>query len=246
MDGQVYEGEIDEAGMEILAPTDTSSQAITLFDTTDPHEALAKAADIAGALQVVLTKAKLTVKTGGNARPYVLAEGWTCLGSLVGVFPRTVWTRKLEDGWEARVEAVTLGGAVVGSAESQCTRAEKLWASRDEYALRSMAQTRAMSKALRMPLGFIVVLAGFEATPADEMPRDMVDQPAAAQAPWSGIPDQLRLHFGKFKGQTVGEVASHDRGYLGWLASKYEPKTEQDEVLVKAAGAFLKDDGIPF
>lgn len=234
---------VDETSMEIVVP-DTPAAAVTLFDTTDPHEALSKAADIAGALQGVLTKAKLTVKIGGNARPYVLAEGWTCLGSLVGVFPRTVWTRKLDDGWEARVEAVTLAGAVVGSAESQCTRSEKLWAGRDEYALRSMAQTRAMSKALRMPLGFIVVLAGFEATPPDEMPRDMVDQPA--QAPWSGIPDQLKLHFGKFKGQTIGEVATHDRGYLGWLASKYEPKTEQDEVLVKAAGAFLKDEGIPF
>ncbi len=251
MDGAIT-GPVDDAGMEIIEHVETAewaqppSQAVTLFDTTDPHEALAKAADIAGALQGVLTKAKLTVKIGGNSRPYVLAEGWTCLGSLVGVFPRTVWTRKLDDGWEARVEAVTLAGAVVGSAESQCTRGEKLWANRDEYALRSMAQTRAMSKALRMPLGFIVVLAGFEATPADEMPRDMIDQPAAPQAPWSGIPDQLRLHFGKFKGQTIGEVATHDRGYLGWLASKYEPKTEQDEVLVKAAGAFLKDDGIPF
>jgi hypothetical protein len=33
-----------------------------------------------------------------------------------------------------------------------------------------MAQTRATSKALRVPLGFIVVLAGYEATPEEEMP----------------------------------------------------------------------------
>ena len=32
-----------------------------------------------------------------------------------------------------------------------------------------MAQTRAGAKALRMPLGFVVHLAGYEATPAEEM-----------------------------------------------------------------------------
>ena len=36
-----------------------------------------------------------------------------------------------------------------------------------------MAQTRATSKALRGPLGFIVHLAGFSATPAEEMPSDV-------------------------------------------------------------------------
>ena len=48
-------------------------------------------------------------------------------------------------------------------------RSEKSWAGRDDFALRSMAQTRATSKALRMPLGFVVTLAGYLATPAEEM-----------------------------------------------------------------------------
>ena len=33
-----------------------------------------------------------------------------------------------------------------------------------------MAQTRATSKALRQPLGFVITLAGFDPTPAEEMP----------------------------------------------------------------------------
>ncbi len=220
--------------IEIIEPR---RAAVTLFDTTDPEEALSRAHAIAVALQRVLAQAKLTVKVGGNAKPYVLAEGWTCLGSLVGVFPRTVWTRKLEDGWEARVEAVTLAGAVVGAAESQCTRTEKLWSNRDEYALRSMAQTRAMSKALRMPLGFIVVLAGFEATPADEMP--VIDAQPAQE--WTGVPDQYRVTFGKYKGQTIAEIADHDRSYVGWLGEKAENETAK-----AAAKAFLRDEEIPF
>src|SRR5262249_18897895 len=39
-----------------------------------------------------------------------------------------------------------------------------------EHALRSMAQTRATSKALGQALRFIVALSGYEGTPAEEMP----------------------------------------------------------------------------
>jgi hypothetical protein len=107
-----------------------------------------------------------------QGRKHVLVEGWTLLGSMLGVFPDTEWTRQIEGGWEARVVAKTLNGQVVGAAEAMCTHSENTWRNRDEYALRSMAQTRAVSKALRLPLGFVMQLAGYEATPAEEMPTD--------------------------------------------------------------------------
>jgi hypothetical protein len=88
---------------------------------------------------------------------------------MLGVFPVVVWTKPLENGWEARVEARTLAGDLVGAAEAECRRDEPTWAKRADYALRSMAQTRATSRALRGPLGFIVVLAGYSATAAEEM-----------------------------------------------------------------------------
>jgi hypothetical protein len=46
-----------------------------------------------------------------------------------------------------------------------------------------MAQTRAVSKALRGPLGFVVTLAGYEATPAEEMPPSDSPPPQAAPPP---------------------------------------------------------------
>jgi hypothetical protein len=131
---------------------------------------------------------------------HVKVEGWTLLGSMLGVFPVCTWTRRIgddgaADGWEARVEARTLGGQLVGAAEAQCTRSENLWSYaptdrngrqldvREDYALRSMAQTRATAKALRLPLGFIVVLAGYEATPAEEMAADVVEGSGTFQVP---------------------------------------------------------------
>lgn len=164
-----------------LVPIDSGPPMSLLSGS--PAQRITEATDVANALAPVITAKRLYATI--NRRQYVLYEGWTTLGALVGVFPRTTWTRRLDDGWEARVEAKTLNGEVVGAAEAQCTRAEKNWAARDDFALRSMAQTRAAGKALRMPLGFIMSLAGYEATPAEEMPRD-----AGEEAPYTPPEDE--------------------------------------------------------
>lgn len=72
--------------------------------------------------------------------------------------------------WEAFVEVKTPDGKVVGSAQGMVGRAESTWAKREDYALRSMAETRAESRAYRRAIGWIVNLAGFSATPQEEMP----------------------------------------------------------------------------
>ena len=56
---------------------------------------------------------------------------------------------------------------------------ESRWAKAEDYAVRSMAATRATSKALRQPLGFVMTMAGFDTTPAEEMPVPS-DEPATA------------------------------------------------------------------
>ncbi len=168
-------------------------QSMTLFRSDEPDEIIARATSTAGSLAEVIRSQKLATMISG--REHVRVEGWTLLGTLLGVFPYTAWTRRMNDpeGWEARVEARTLDGRLVGSAEAQCTRDENMWGNtpttrsgkhldrRDDYALRSMAQTRATSKALRQPLGFVMALAGFESTPAEEM--------TFAKSPWQNLVD---------------------------------------------------------
>jgi hypothetical protein len=159
-------------------------QPVSLFGTNDPAEVVNAARRAAVPLVDVIREQKLSVKIGPSQ--HVKVEGWTLLGSMLGVFPFCEWTRPLEldgkrYGWEARVHARTRAGELVGAAESMCTRDERTWANRDDYALRSMAQTRATSKALRQPLGFVMQLAGFNPTPAEEMPRDEPKKRASAQ-----------------------------------------------------------------
>ena len=153
----------------------------SLFRTHEPAAILMAAQAVSKALAPVIEEQQLYTEIGG--RRHVRIEGWTLLGALVGVFPVTVWCRDLPDGVEARVEARTLAGELVGAAEAACTRDEPTWANRPYYALRSMAATRAASKALRMPLGFIMSLAGFEGTPAEEMDGIVTAAPARAMQP---------------------------------------------------------------
>lgn len=73
-------------------------------------------------------------------------------------------------GWEARAVATRLSdGAILGVGEAECLWSEWNWSDRDSYALKSMSQTRASAKAYRGPLAFVMVAAGYAATPAEEM-----------------------------------------------------------------------------
>ncbi len=108
-----------------------------------------------------------------NGEQYLEYEDWMTLARFYGATVGTEWTKPVDRdnkiyGYEAKA-IVQIKGELVSSAEAMCTRGEKNWANRDEFALRSMAQTRACAKALRNVFAWIVVMAGFKATPVEEM-----------------------------------------------------------------------------
>jgi hypothetical protein len=149
---EVFEAE-PSTELDIIEPAPT-----TLFGTTDPDIALQRMSAIAERLIDVVRDRQLVARIQG--KEYLTAEAWQVVGGMVGVLPVVVWTRPNEtnDGYIARVEARTLDGRVVGAAEAECSRAEKVWKDRYPSTLRAMAQTRAVSRALRAPLGQIVAL----------------------------------------------------------------------------------------
>jgi hypothetical protein len=155
---------------------DPPAAPLTLFGTSDPRIALARMAEIATALVDVIEAKKLFANI--NGRRHITCEGWTTLGGMLGVVPVVTSTRPNDtgDGIVAHVEARTLDGRVVGAAEAECSRAERTWKTRDPFAIRSMAQTRAISRALRAPLGQIVVLAGYEPAGAEEIPATVANE----------------------------------------------------------------------
>lgn len=158
---EVVEAEVVEATEMVPAPPSN------LFRTDDPAQVLTRAQETANALMPVVREKNLTVSIQG--REHLRVEAWTTLGAMLGVTPVCSWTRKLENGWEARVEARTLDGRVIGAAEAECLTTEKRWSDADDFAVRSMAQTRATSKALASVLRFVATLGGAEGTPAEEL-----------------------------------------------------------------------------
>mgnify|MGYP006402371225 FL=1 len=116
-----------------------------------------------------------------HGKQYPKVEWWNTLGALVGVKPIVIDDNRVDESgarhasegeitWESRVELrSTRTGQVHGGATSMCTSHEKMWRNADEYAIRSMASTRATGKAYRLGYSNIAIGAGIEATPAEEM-----------------------------------------------------------------------------
>lgn len=126
-----------------------------------------------------------------QGKKYPKVEWWTTVGASLGLFPREVEVKRIGDKpvcYEAHVEVVEhRTGKVVTRASAICSGSERRWGKADDYAVRSMAVTRATGKAYRLGLSFIAVMAELEPTPAEEMPVDIQTSPpqppAAADPP---------------------------------------------------------------
>lgn len=119
----------------------------------------------------VITQGLFTNIAGKN---YAHVEGWQFAGGLMGMFPKVKSVTNLSAGtekkWMAEVEIIRLkDNAVVGFGVAICSSLESKKKSFDEYAILSMAQTRAIGKAYRNLIGFVMKMAGYEATPKEEM-----------------------------------------------------------------------------
>lgn len=132
---------------------------------------------VANDIQEHVKKNKLTTTfkgKNGEQNVYPMVEAWQFTGALLGLFPRLVSTRDLSKDnllkYEATVEIVEQQtGKIVGNGVAICTNAESGKQYFQEYAVLSMAQTRATGKAFRLCLGWIMKAAGFEPAPAEEI-----------------------------------------------------------------------------
>jgi len=193
----------------------------TIFRTSDPRVALERMTEASKLLFTVVEDRKLYVTIGGKKHLFVSA--WTTLGAMLGLFPVVAWTRPNEtgDGYLARVEVLTRTGQLVGAAEAECSRAEQRWKTREPFTLRSMASTRATSRALRGPLEQVVVLAGYEPAGAEEMPAEL--EPARERMPAPALPEQVRptAEQGERLRALIARLNEHDAD-TDWLVRAAE------------------------
>ncbi len=145
----------------------------TLLFSSDPEQAYQEAQRLVKVVASRCTGPGYLVNIRGKQYPKI--EWWTSVSASLGVFPQVVYSKRIdredEIVYEAKVE-VHRNGQVLSSGEALCSSREARWQYADEYAIKSMAITRASGKAYRIPLSFLAVMAGLEVTPAEEMPMD--------------------------------------------------------------------------
>ena len=132
-----------------------------------------------------LIKSQGLVKKGLNKKDpeaeSVLVEGWEVLGTMLGIVPITEIVEPICNdkgkvrGYKARAylyrnpimeNGKIIGGTLIATTEASAT-VEGF--QKDTASMMSMAQTRALGKAYRMALSWIMKMAGYEGTPAEEM-----------------------------------------------------------------------------
>ncbi len=109
-----------------------------------------------------------------QGKQFVNVEGWQFAGASLGLMPIITDTKDLSNETTIKYMATCevrniVSGDVVATGIALCSNAEKTKRYFDEYAILSMAQTRAIGKAYRNLLAWLMKAAGFEATPAEEM-----------------------------------------------------------------------------
>jgi hypothetical protein len=187
---EAIEGELVDQSGALVAVT-PGRDALTMFG--DETQGIDRARRVANMLKGIVTEKNLSVRLGNS--DHLKIEAWCACASMVGVAPLTEWVHEVRhptsgdlEGYEARVQVVQIAtGQVVGAAEAGCFFEETLtrrdgstyerWTER--HAVKSMAQTRATSKAIGQVLRWIPVLAGFSGTPYEEMPPGGYDGAAA-------------------------------------------------------------------
>jgi hypothetical protein len=168
-------------------PKDTTATKkaarVESYDIAKSDETL----DLAKDLAKFIKENKLSTQVQG--KEFVNVEGWQYAGSRLGIVPIVEQVLNVSNDQEIKYQAkVTLfdmrSQHTVGAGFAICSNKESGKKFYQEFAIASMAQTRAIGKAYRNILAWIIRAAGYEPTPAEEMDyTGNVPTPAAVAAP---------------------------------------------------------------
>jgi len=177
--------------------TELSTQISAVGFAIPPDVVLQNAMVAAKALKDVISHKPKPVILNGEQ--YLEFEDWQTCGQFYGYTVKTGEAVAVEvdgvKGAKAHADLVDFKtGEIIGGAEAYCMRDEEHWNTRPKYEwqgegddrkrvkigdeivpwfqLASMAQTRAGAKAFRNRLAWVVVLAGYKPTPAEEITED--------------------------------------------------------------------------
>ena len=192
-----------------------TSMALTVLPASgvDTYRMSTDAASISKAI-VVKTAMEI------QGRKYVKVEGWQAIAIAHGCMASSGDVQRVDGGFKAVGEVRRMDtGALIAHAEGYVGEDEAVWfggevvkygkkkvhEKRPDYAIRAMAQTRAISRACRSAFAHVVVMmdAGLQTTPAEEVPDGGFDDHAAGAAGAAGRAlDETRRDIEAMTGNT--------------------------------------------
>ena len=143
-----------------------------------------------------------------QGKQFVNVEGWQFAGASLGLMPiiteTTDLTRRgtepgqVEIKYMAKCEVRNItSGQLVATGVALCSNFERSKKGFDEYAILSMAQTRAIGKAYRNLLAWLMKAAGFEATPAEEMDFAKEETPVKKPKVVEVVAEEITVEVGR-------------------------------------------------
>ena len=147
----------------------------TAVSLRDPETIVAEAKARAKVLMDIVKECHLSVRLG--KKEHIQIEAWQTVASFYHCTAGAYDVEPIEiDGIKgAKARACVRDdhtNEIVSEAIAFCMCDEPNWANKPWFQVASMAQTRAMSKALANKFRCVAVLAGYSGTPAEEMIRE--------------------------------------------------------------------------
>ena len=233
-----------EKGSELALPTQGATAA-----------RFREATDAASVCKEIVLKTAVTI----GARRFVPVEGWMsiaichgCVGSIKSVDEvsggvRAVAELKRGDqvlttaeGFVGKDEPTWYGGLMMRWDKIKHQQVEVTMPKRADYAIRAMAQTRALSRVCRTAFAHVVVLMheGLETTPAEESVIDMPEG-AVTEHPGDGKPGEGKAGEPGKEPQPIGGLAkaaaAAATGGAAPVGEKSEEQLARERAEAKAA-----------
>jgi hypothetical protein len=162
----------------IPVPSLPVSDRLTSSLPADPKEIMRRGQDVAKALKVFVKRNPCQVHEGDSGSKFLRVESWQFVAACYGCTPMISSTQALiEEGSNKELGFIAVAhlrndqGQIISGAEATCMCEEEFWQGQPLFAVRSMASTRASAKVIRLVFGWVVQLAGFQPTPAEEIER---------------------------------------------------------------------------
>lgn len=209
-----------------MAVEETELTAISIIDSIDTNlvsRTISKITDFQAVIQQALTAGHDYGVIPGCKKPSLLKPGAEKINMLMGVSSEYQIMDKAED-YEKGFFAYNIkcilrkNGLSICEGVGNCNSKEKKYVTQDPFTIANTILKMAKKRAYVDATLSLASLSDIFTQDIEDMPELAIrGSNATNQANQGKAPADIVLTFGKYKGKTVSEIYSSDKGYFDWM-----------------------------